>query len=123
MDIKDNENLNEAGGILVGAATVAGAAALSSAVTLAGKIYRDYISKAGKVCRDKSGYERKICEAKFRLAAAIKAKTTLLQNKSAITKTKNPEKAKAKFEKLMKMWDVKIKDAKEKLATAQINVK
>jgi len=78
---------------------VAAAALVALAVTVAYKIYRDYLSKAAQACgKGKSGALKKKCMAEFKKKARRAKIASMQKSMSKCSKTKNPEVCKNKLQ-------------------------
>lgn len=94
-----------------GMITVAGIAAAALAVTLAAKVYKNYLSKAARACKGKKGPEKQQCMRKAKMNARKEKITSLTKAQGICSKTKNPGQCVAKL---------KLKIAKEKAKIKKI---
>lgn len=76
--------------------------------TVAGTIWKQYLSKAGRACKGLKGLEKKSCMVKFKRQAVKKQLSVATSSKSKCAKTKDPVVCKRKL-------DNKIRKLKAKL--------
>jgi hypothetical protein len=91
---------------------VGGIAAAALAITLAAKVYKNYLSKAARACKGKKGPDKQQCMRKAKIEAQKQKVMSLTKAQGTVCKkNKNPEKCVAKL---------KLKIAKEKIKMKKI---
>jgi hypothetical protein len=95
-----------------GAMVVGGIAAAALAITLAAKVYKNYLSKAARACKGKKGLDKQQCMRKAKIEAQKQKVMSLTKAQGTVCKkNKNPEKCVSKL---------KLKIAKEKIKMQKI---